>query len=215
MKKRIFLAFLLSVLLVVPAAACDDVFNFLKQGYGFIIDDTSIGAVGLLEPLQTQNPPFDFDFDNFEVSWALQDMVIDDFTQLGPLQIWDLLGGTIGIYEDASFDLDYGADPATGLATATNGDPALTGVVHSATYIYNMISATGSFSGTFAFTAGSRFAELGQLTVFDWDVFNGTSAEAAVSVPTGYHTRFAGRIFVCLIGPVEETTMGQIKALYE
>ena len=83
--KRIFLAFLLSVLLVVPAAA-DEVFNFLKQGYGFIIDDSSIGAVGLLEPLQTQNPPFPFDFDNFEVTWAVQDMVIDGFTNVDAFQ---------------------------------------------------------------------------------------------------------------------------------
>jgi hypothetical protein len=211
--KRIFITFLLVVTLAVPAAA-DEVVNFLKQGYGFFVADTSLGAVGLLEPLQTQNPPFDFDFVNFQVTWAIQDLLIDNYSEFGSLQIWDLVGGTIGIYEDGSFDLDYGVDPATGLATATNGVVALSGTFYSAGYLFNTISETGTFSGTFIFTGGSRFAELGPLGQFDWEIFDGTSANVAVNVPPGYHSRFAGRVFTNLIVPVEGSTMSALKALY-
>ncbi len=211
--KRLFIAFLLSVLLVVPAAA-DEVFNFQKQGYGFVIDATSIGAVGLLEPLQTQNPPFDFDFANFQITWALQDMVITDYNEFGSLQIWDMAGGVIGVYEDSNFDLDYGLAPATGLATGTNGTAALTGFIYSAGYIFNSFTETGTFSGRCFFDGGTRLAELGPLAQFDWEIFDGTSAQIAVNVPQGYHTRFAGRIFTNFIVPVESSTMSQLKSLY-
>lgn len=214
--KRIALAFLLIVMLAMPAAA-DEVFNFLKQGYGFVINDVSLGAVGKLEPLQTQNPPFDFDYVDFEVTWAVQDLLIDSYSEFGTLQIWDLVGGTIGIYEDPIAGgtlLDYGVAPATGLATGTDGVAALTGTIYSAGYIFNTLSETGTFSGTFVFTGGSRFAELAELGNFDWEIFDGTSADAAVNVPPGYHSRFAGRVFTNLTVPTDGSTMSEIKALY-
>jgi hypothetical protein len=207
---------MLLLLLATSAAIADEEYNFLKQGYSFF--DTNVGgtggAVGLLEPLQTQNPPFDFDFDNFEVTYAYLDMEITDYEEIGSLRVWSLVGGTIAIYEDASFDLDYGVAPATGIATATNGTAALVGDISTAAFTFNTLYETGTFSGLFTWTGGTRLAELGDLANVEWNIFHGASSDAQVNVPPGYHSRFAGRIYVMGPTATDESSWSQIRALY-
>jgi hypothetical protein len=211
---------MLLLLMAASFAMAEEEYNLLKQGYSFF--DTYIGgsggAVGKLEPLQTQNPPIDFDYDNYEVTWAYLDLEITDYAVVGDLRSWTFSGGTIGIYEDPSFDLDYGGSPATGIATATNGTPALIGVISSASFNFNAnpMFQIGTFSGLCTFTGGSRFAELEALNIDDseWSIFHSASSKPPVSVPAGYHSRFAGRIYV--MGPVatQDSNWSQIRALY-
>jgi hypothetical protein len=202
---------MLLLLMAASAAFAEEEYNFLKQGYSFF--DTVVGgsggAIGLLEPLQTQNPPFDFDFVTYEVSYAYLDLEIVFYQEIGVLQQWSLAGGSIGIYEDPSFDLDYGD-----MNTATNGTLALGGDISEATFLFNNFTGTGSFSGLCTFTGGSRFGELGDLALNDWSIFHGASNDEQVNVPDGYHSRFAGRIFTMGGTPVESTSWSGIRALY-
>jgi hypothetical protein len=207
---------MLLLLLATSAAFAEEEYNFLKQGYSFFdtFNGGSGGAVGLLEPIQTQNPPIAFDYDAFEVSYAYLDMVVDSYEEIGDLRVWSLMGGTIGIYEDASPDLDYGADPATGIATATDGAAALVGDISTASFIFNTDTETGTFSGLFEWTGGTRYAELGDLAFAEWNIFHGASSDAQVNVPPGYHSRFAGRVYVMGPTPTEDSSWSQIRSLY-
>ncbi len=209
--RKVLVGLILLLMVAVPALA--EVYNFTKEGYSFH-DDVTMGAVGLLEPLQTQNPPFEFDFDTYEVSWALLDMTIVDYYEVMTIQVWEMTGGTIGIYEDPGFDLDYGVDPATGIATATNGTPALTGTVTDAAMMFDTNTQTGTFTGNMLFSGGSRYADLGVLGDVDWHLFDGASANDQVNVPPGYHTRFVGRMFTDDIVATEETSFSKIRSLY-
>jgi hypothetical protein len=207
---------MLLLLLATSAAFAEEEYNFLKQGYSFF--DTNVGgsggAVGLLEPIQTQNPPIAFDYVNFEVTYAYLDMNIDSYEEIGLIRVWSLSGGSIGIYEDAGFDLDYGASPASGIATATNGTAALVGEISTAAFTFNVLAETGTFSGLFTWTGGTRFAELGDLAFAEWNIFHGASSAAQVNVPPGYHSRFAGRVYVMGPTATEESSWSQIRSLY-
>jgi hypothetical protein len=207
---------MLLLLMASTAVMAQEEYNFLKQGYSFF--DTIIGgyggAVGKLEPLQTQNPPFDFDFVTYEVTWACQNMQITEYQVIGDVYQWAMTGGTIGIWEDPDFDLDYGVSPATGIATATDGNLALGGYIISSVFLYNDFFQTGSFSGLCHWNDGSRLGELGDLALEDWSIFDGASTDVSVSVPPGYHSRFAGRIYTMGETPVQESSWSQIRALY-
>jgi hypothetical protein len=210
------ISMMLLLLLATSAAFAEEEYNFLKQGYSFFdtFNGGSGGAVGLLEPIQPFNPPIAFNYDDFEVSYAYLDMLVDSYEEVGLLRVWSLMGGTIGIYEDATPDLDYGADPATGIATATDGTAALIGEISTASFIFNTLSETGTFSGLFTWTGGTRYAELSDLAFSEWNIFHGASADASVNVPTGYNSRFAGRVYVMGPTPTDESNWSQIKSLY-
>lgn len=210
------ISLMLLLLMAASFAMAEEEYNFLKQGYSFFetFNGGSGGAVGLLEPLQTQNPPFDFDFVNYQVTWAYLNMNIASYTAIGVLRVWSLTGGTIGIYEDASFDLSYGASPATGIATATDGTAALIGNIATAAFTFNTLSETGTFSGLFNWTGGTRYGELGDLATVQWNIFHGASTADQVNVPAGYHSRFAGRIYVMGPTATQDSNWSQIRALY-
>jgi hypothetical protein len=207
----------LLLLMAVPASADDIIYNFLQQGYSFIEGTTpgdQAGAVGLFEPLQPENPPFDFDYVGTEVTWVLQGMTLANYTEVSVFQNFQFTGGTIGVYEDASFDLDYGNSPAEGIASATNGTAALTGTISSATILFNTLTEVGTFNGYCNFDGGSRLGELGDLAMLEWQIFDGMSADVSVQVPPGYHSRLAGRIFTAETVATESTSISKIRALY-
>lgn len=214
MKTRIIGLTLLLVIAALPAAVHGEVYNFLKQGCGFFYGTELFGAVGTLEPIQNQNPPLDFDFGAYEVTWSALELVVVNEEVIGPMLHYEFAGGTIGIYQDAGFDFDYGADPSTGIATATNGEGALLGSVDHGQMFFNTFTLTGTFEGYFMFTGGTRFGELGNLGNQEWVIFDGVSAEEIVDVPPGYHSRFAGRMYVNLITPAERTSWSEIRSLY-
>jgi hypothetical protein len=212
------LSLMLLLLMANSPAFAEEEFNLLKQGYSFfdLFPGGSGGAVGLLEPLQTQNPPIDFEYDpaSFEVTWAYLDMEVISYEEIGVLQVWSLAGGTIGIYEDDTPDLDYGNDPATGIATATDGTAALLGDISTAAFTFSTLSGIGTFSGLFIWTGGTRLAELGDLAFQDWNIFHAASTDESVNVPDGYHSRFAGRVYVMGPTATEASSWSQVRALY-
>jgi hypothetical protein len=215
MRKSIIVLLLL-LMVVVPASA-DEFYNFLKQGYGFIEGTETgdlAGGVGLLEPLQTQNPPFDFDYDNFEVTWVIEGMAVESYSEMGTFQSFSFAGGTIGIYEDADFDLDYGVDTATGIATGSDGVAALTGTISTGSIFYNTFTEVGTFLGICMFDGGSRLVELGDLANQEWEIFDGISGDASTNVPPGYHTRWSGRITTTETVATEGSSLSRIRALY-
>lgn len=211
-----FIGFMLLLLLATSSVFAEEEYNFLKQGYSFFdtVPDGYGGACGLLEPNQTQNPPIDFDYVNYEVSWVYEDMLITSYEEIGILRVWTLSGGTIGIYEDDSPDLDYGDDPVTGIATASDGTPALTGVISTAAFTFNVMSETGTFSGFFEWTGGSRLAEIGNLAESVWSIFHPASSDDAVNVPDGYHSRFPGRIYAEGETATASSSWSQVRSLY-
>jgi len=204
----------LLLVLALPAAAQDEsTWNFLREGYGFF-EGTTVGAIGKLEPVQSENPPLVFDFEAAEVTWAMLDMEIVSESTVGDLTFWEMTGGTVAIYEDPAFDLDYGASPAAGLPTATNGTAVLTGPVLHAEMFFNNASGVGSITGDMDFTGGTRYAELEALGLDDaeWHFNDPMSADA--SVPAGYHARWAGRITGILTIAAEDCTWTRVRALY-
>jgi hypothetical protein len=207
---------MLLLLMAASSALAEDEYNFLKQGYSFfdsVVGGTG-GGIGLLEPEQVMNPPFEFDFDTYEVTWAVLNMEIIAFQEIGDLHQWSLVDGDIAIYEDESFNLDYGDSPSEGIPTATDGTPALVGYMIEATFIHNNAYETGSFSGMLMWTGGSRFDELGPLALHEWSIFDGSSTDDAVNVPDWYHSRFAGRIYTMGETPTRDSSWSQIRALY-
>jgi len=206
----------LLLLMAVPASA-DTIYNFLKQGYGYLEGNTPgdmAGGVGLFEPIQPENPPFAFDYVGYEVTWVITDMVLASYSQVSIFENYQFAGGNIGVYEDADFDLDYGGSPATGIATGSDGTAALTGSISSAIILFNTLTDTGTINGYCTFTGGSRLAELGDLAMLEWQIFDGISANAGVDVPPGYHTRWAGRIFTTDTVATESSSLSRIRALY-
>jgi hypothetical protein len=204
------------LLMAVPASA-DTIYNFLKQGYGYIEGNTPgslAGGVGLLEPLQPENPPFNFDYTGYQVTWVIKDMVLTSYSQVSIFRNYQFAGGTIGIYEDADFDLNYGASPATGIATGSDGTAALTGAMSTAVILWNTMTNTGTFNGYCTFTGGSRLGQLGDLAMLEWQIFDGLSANTGVNVPPGYQSRWAGRIFTTETVATESSSLSQIRALY-
>lgn len=212
MRKAVIITVLLLLVAAVPVLA--ESYNILKEGYSFF-EGTTCGAIGRLEPLQTQNPPVDWDFDSYEVTWAVLDATVVAETPMGPFTQYEIEGGTVGIYEDPLMDLDYGDYPADGIPTATNGTLALSGYMVSAIFLFNDTTETGTFDGTMYFTGGSRYGELEALGIdlIEWLIFDGASADEAVGVPPGYHSRFAGR-FYTLTTPTENTTWTKVRSLY-
>ena len=214
--RKAIIGVVLLLLMAVPASA-DTIYNFLKQGYGYLEGTTPgdlAGGVGLFEPLQPENPPFDFDYVGYEVTWVITDMVLMSYSQVSIFENYQFAGGSIGVYEDADFDLDYGVDPATGIATGSDGTAALTGTISSAVILFNTLTDVGTINGYCTFTGGSRLAELGDLSMLEWQIFNGISANASVQVPPGYHTRWAGRIFTTETVATEASNFSRIRALY-
>jgi len=212
MRKAFFITVLLLLVAAVPVMA--ESYDILKEGYSYF-EGSTFGAIGRLEPLQTQNPPVDWDFDSYEVTWALLDVTVVSETPMGPFVQYELEGGTMTLYEDPLMDLAYGDYPADGIPTATNGTVALAGDVVSAIFVFSTMTETGNFDGTMHWTGGTRYPELEVLGValFEWMIFDGASSDVAVEVPPGYHSRFAGRIYT-LTTPVDDTTWTKVRSLY-
>ena len=212
--RTMILSLMLLLLMASSPAFAEEEYNLLKQGYSFFDLQTggSGGAVGLMEPLQTQNPPIDIEYDpaTYEVSWAYLDMEVVEYQEIGLLQVWSLVGGSIGIFEHAGPDLDYG----DGINTATNGTAILVGEISTGAFTFNTFSEIGTFSGMFMWTGGTRIAELGDLAFQEWNIFHGASSDESVNVPDGYHSRFAGRIYVMGPTATEESSWSQVRALY-
>jgi hypothetical protein len=210
--RKTIIGLLLLTLMAVPASA-DEVYNFLKQGYSFIEGDF-VGGVGLFEPLQPENPPFDFDYAGYEVTWVATGLEIIEFNEVGTFQSYILAGGIIGVYEDASFDLDYGAAPADGVASGSNGTAALTGTISSGNIFFNTATGIGSITAACHFDGGTRLAELGPLAAAEWTLFDGMTDDGTTNVPPGYHSRLAGRLFAETSTATEDSNLSRIRALY-
>ncbi|MCP4548308.1 MAG: hypothetical protein GY835_17745 [bacterium] len=211
--RKAMIGMLLVLLVTSVSAIAQEEYTFNKGGYSYFIGNT-MGAVGLLEILQPENPPIIFDYDTYQVTWAIEDMNISTFNENGPIQAWLLEGGSIGIYFEAEEDFEYGTDPATGLATGTDGNAALLGTVIDASFLFNTISNTGTFLANILWTGGDNINDVPELTEVFWAVFDGASASASVNVPENYHSRFAGRIYNTDTVPTEASTISKIKALY-
>jgi len=214
-KKISFISILL-VLLPLASPAQDCVFNLLEQGWGFN-DGEGIGdhwgVVGLLEPIQPENPPIDFDFDSTEVSFSILDMQIDSVTGTGVV-VFELGGGSVGIYEDSSFNFTAGGGPADGIATATDGSLALGGDVLHATLIINTTTETGTVLGELDWNAGSDLAEVEALGDLLWFFNFGLSFSPEIPVPPGYHSLWVGRFYSMCTTAAETSSWTKLKSLY-
>jgi hypothetical protein len=214
-KKLGFISILL-VLLPLVSLADDCVFNLMAQGWGFNDGEAvgdNWGVVGLLEPIQPENPPIDFDFDANEVSFAILDMQIDNVSG-SDVVIYELGGGSIGIYEDTAFNFAPGSEPFEGVATATDGVLALGGQVLHATLILNNTMETGTILGEFAWDSGIYEEEVDALGPLLWFFTFGVSFSNEVPVPPGYHSLWAGRLYSMCPTASEPSTWTKLKSLY-
>ncbi|MBC8367488.1 hypothetical protein H8E52_08765 [bacterium] len=215
MKKLGFISILL-VLLPLASQAEDCVFNLMAQGWGFN-DGEEIGdhwgVVGLLEPIQPENPPIDFDFVANEVSFAILDMEIDSVTGTD-IAIFELGGGSVGIYEDPSFNFDPGSDPFDGIISATDGSLALGGEGLHATLIINNILEIGTILGEFDWSDGTYLDDIEALGPLLWSFNFGISFSSNVNVPTGYHSLWVGRFYSMCPTASEPSTWTELKNLY-
>ncbi len=215
MKKLAFISILL-VLLPLSHATGECVYNLLGQGWGFNDGEAvgnAWGVVGLLAEVQPENPPIEFDYDTYEVSFAVLDMVIDSVTG-DDVKVFELGSGTVGIYEDTGFDFDPGTDPSMGIDTATNGNLALGGEVLHATLIINYIYEIGTLLGEIDWTSGSYLADVEALGDLNWSMNFGLSFGDEVPVPDGYHSLWVGKFLSACVTSTQESTWGEIKGIY-
>ena len=219
MSKRILISLLLGLLPLVPASGEEEVYNLLKEGWSFMEGEEVgdlVGAIGLIKPVQPENPPLAFDFSSYEGTWAIVGMEIESVSGTSMVSIIELGGGLVGVFQDPSFDFDEGTDPATGLATSTNGEEVLSGNIIHATMILNHAMEIGTIYGDLEWTGGTRFGEVMDLGPEQvWWLDDGISWDPGVYVPLGYHARWAGRFFG-LVGTTatEENSWSRVKALF-
>lgn len=219
MRKTILISLLLALLPLASAFAEEEVYTLLKEGWSFMSGEEvgdMLGAVGPLKPVQPENPPLIFDFEAYEGTWAILDLEIESVSGTEQYKVFELGGGYVGIFQDPGMDFDAGEDPATGVATATNGEEVLYGYIPHASLILNYIAEIGTIYGDVVWTGGTRFGEISDLgPEQQWWVDDGLSWDPGVYVPTGYHARWAGRFFG-LVGTTAtaENDWSRVKALY-
>jgi hypothetical protein len=166
-------------------------------------------AVGILNDIDA---PLVWDTANYSYTWHVRELSSLGEVIIGTTRVVTYDGGLLTIYVDfLPSNHDYGVNPpnATSPSTFTDGfSTYLDGFFTDFTLTFNMVTSTGSFTGTLTFTGGDVYS---LLTDPEGWTFGSNIAGFG---PTGYDLELNGDVY--LQGPVstEEASWGSIKGLY-
>ncbi|MDP6668301.1 MAG: hypothetical protein QF492_00140 [Candidatus Krumholzibacteria bacterium] len=217
MKRRTLAILAVAVLLPASLYAEEVCYSLFEEGYSFtdsIEVDGEFSALGFLTPDQPENPPLELDFDSYEVTWVVMGMRITSKEGTAFSRRYEIVGGSVDMLQDESFDFQYGSSPEQGLETAENGVSILSGQVLEGTLIHSEVMGIGTFLGNCLFTDGSRRADLGPLADLEWTLQFTINSSDALDLPDGYHSRWVGKIFARDDTAVEGSSWSVLKALY-
>jgi hypothetical protein len=218
---------LLAVLPLLAAAALLSVNADATQAmpffdfYGYSYQVGPPDAVGTLVNVPTRlntnqpEPIWPLDFADYEYTISVQDMVIAAVSESGPMQYFTLVGGTIGLYRDASMNSSWVTNPPNAAVPTTfnDGEAQLTGHFTDVILIFNSATGTGTVSGTFDWTGGTLLGSV--VHPIGWTYFGGVSNNAGLEIPTGYNMAWDPQIYGPPDAvPVEQSSWGRIKATF-
>jgi hypothetical protein len=215
---RIVFPLLCVVLLAVPCISPAQE-QFSIYGFSYYTPPLGIGTVttlvAALEPPNGFTYPLTLDFGANEYTFYCQGAV--QSVVGGAITIeYHFSDVTFAIYEDPSKNKDYGVNPpnATSPSTFQDGTAILTGTLSNLIRVdYTMGFPEPSLMGDCTFTGGTRLGDLVQGN--NWNFHGGLSTNPVFGIPTGYRDRWATKIVFTGPLPVESSTWGSIKALYE
>jgi hypothetical protein len=215
MRTLLTIVFIVSVMCVVCSSAQT---QFSMYGFSYFTPPEGLGTVttvvGRLEPPVGFSYPISLNFTVNEYTFYFQTAITS--VTPGPLtSTYSYADATFFIYEDPSKNSNYGTSPpnATSPSTFRDGTVILSGTLSELTRLnYNMGFPEPSVVGECEFTGGTRF---GDLTVKSWTYHGGLSSNPLLGIPFGYRHRWATKMVPAPTVPVEETTWGALKNLYD
>jgi len=214
--KRMLL--LMCILLLAVPVVSSSLEQFVINGYAYYPPPEAVGTVVTL--VATLDPPVGFDYPitvdfvtneyTFYIQTSIQSIIPGPFTTT-----YGYANAGFSIYEDPSKNSDYGVNPPNGTSPSTfqDGSVILSGTLSNITRLdYNMGFPEPTVVADCTFTGGSRLGELIQGN--NWTIHGGISTNPLMGIPTGYGQSWSTKIIFSGPLPVENSTWGNIKALY-
>jgi hypothetical protein len=191
--------------------------QFVINGYSYFTPPEGVGTVttvvAFLDPPNGFTYPVTLDFVNNEYTFYFQSAIAT--VTPGPVTTeYNYAAAQFYIYEDATKNGNFGINPpnATSPSTFQDGTVVLTGTISNLRRTdYNMPFPEPFFLAECTFTGGTKFGELVQGNNWNW---HGGLSSNPVFVLQGYRHRWASKIVFAGPLPAEQTTWGNIKALY-
>lgn len=227
--KQLTRAALVAVVLAIFALPAAAEVELTFEGYSWYIPTldfvgSTMMVAGVANPPAIAPPPMVMDFDNYEYTIWIDEMVVSAFVydMADQKQVTDFTGGVIRIFRD----LKAGGTPADFAvpATFTDGEMILAAMVHDGWKMQLAdpfgMSFAGSGVGLCDFFDGIRLADLieigGQPYLENW-TFAGTGISDPgffVTVPDGYDRLFGVKLVYPEPVAVEGATWGELKSLF-
>lgn len=228
MKKELtLLVSLVSLLTLAASPALGDVWLGDYRGYDYtwplpndyITEGQYYSALG---PVISMNEDFFIlDEDNFEYTIHIHSGTLTSVDSVGTYVFYYYQegDGTISLYEDSragGTQFDYGTYPPNDTAPSTfiDGTFMLGGRFTSLRIVIELIDGDGSFSGTIDFDRGDYLENIPPHMREGW-TFSGLGLGHPPFTPEGYMNQMDGEIYLEEGTPVEESSWGRIKLLYE
>ena len=216
MKRQLILTGLVVLLVPMMALGAD---QMVGTGYSEYAGAEGVGTVMTLVGLC--DPPSGFTYP-FPVNFAINEYTfkfVATITTVTPQIItteYAYATTTISMYKDPGQDADYGTSPPNGTSPSTfeNGTAELIGTLSGLVRIdFNLGFPEPTFVGTIDWTGGTQIGNLAPYPANGWSIHGGVSS--MVPIPGGYQRNWTPKIVPPAAVPVEESTWGAIKSLYE
>ncbi len=189
--KKLLLGLGCVLLIAMPqlASAAPQAFDFLGQA---AIPTSVGGALTMYSTVQegssTVVPPIPLDFDNYDYTIVVTDLVLDTD---GTVQYYS--NGTIVLYEDNSTVADY-----SDLSTFTDGTAILIGTISTltrsvSTMLIPPYTVTISVNGTVDWTGGTRLDDMAPPDQLDWSFLAAGNTDPADVMP-GFDEQWDGKV---------------------
>ncbi len=161
------------------------------------------------------DPAFGVDLGTEELTLYIHGLISDGPVDAGGYTIINFTGGTMEIYEDPAMNADWGINPPnpTSPGTFTEGSLFFSGSFTSFVMNFDPSGAYGSFSGNLNGDAGSIINEMCTNCVYTWG--GAFTLEAGAQIPEGYWIQVDGVFEIDSAVPVETSSWGSVKALFQ
>jgi len=170
-------------------------------------------------------PPLIVDLDNYQYTWVMEGLVLDDSYVEGGIEYYFYSGGTLKIYEDTVqpwnavySDANCQAPDWVGYisdaSTFQDGEMILMGEFLSLTRTFYTDYGFGDYDGELDLVGGTQLSEIPVEYQNGW-TFGGTTDQPWACVPEDYEHRWDGQLFLTYDPTTTEaSTWSGIKSFY-
>ncbi len=202
--------------LAIPALG--QVYSVDYLGYGWetggILPSDAGDELVITSVADNVDPAFGVDLGTTELTLHIYGLVSTGQVDMGGYIGVNYSGGTMEIYQDAALNADWGVNPPnlTSPSTFNDGDLFFRGTFTSFTIYFDAAGAYGSFEANLDGVDGSIINSMCTNCVYTW---GGTfSQEAGAQIPAGYDLQIDGVFEIDSAVPVQATSWGSVKALF-